>query len=72
MLLKIDEECLKEAQTLAMALHTLSLQGLNVNGIVATKPLIEQLDKLDKKSEEYQVLVDMIVNKMVNDFDSYI
>lgn len=72
MLMEIDEDCLREANFLAMSIDTLSLEGLNVQGIDPTKSLISQLNKMDNTNPNYEVLVEMLVSKLVSNFDSYI
>jgi hypothetical protein len=72
MLMEIDDECLTEAHELSITLETLSLDGLNVAGINPNLLLIEQLDKLVKESDDYDFLVEMIVQKMERDFDAFI
>ena len=69
MLLEIDDACLKEARAISLTLDTMDLKGLNIQG---RKPMLDELQKMDKKSKEYKELVEILTSGLVEDFDSYI
>ena len=69
MLLEIDDACLKEARAISLTLDTMDLEGLNIQG---RKPMLDELQKMDKKSKEYKELVEILTSGLVEDFDSYI
>ena len=58
MFLLIDEECLDEAKRISELLQTLEIEGLNIQGAIEDKPLIERIDNLDHQSEEYKDLLE--------------
>ena len=53
-------------------LQTLEIEGLNIQGAIEDKPLIERIDNLDHQSEEYKDLLEQIVSKLVFDYDQFI
>jgi len=75
MFMEIDDECLKKALDISMTLDTINLDSLHIQGmqnIDSNKPLIEQLNQLDKDGADYKRLVHALVDELVHDFDSFI
>ena len=76
MFLQIDEICLDKAYDEAMylsdTLDNMEMNSLNVQGLNVNQPLLDQLNQFEKGSQQYNIILDYLLNQMVMDFDKYV